>query len=114
MLKPGIQKLLGLAILFSFAACSKNGSGSDDDSNHLFSANDKTPPEILIFTPSAGQVFSNGNSINITGRITDDLGLYRGTIKIVNDANGNKSTVFGCTISISATRFLFQHPQTIL
>lgn len=114
MLKSGIQKLLGLAIMFSFAACSKSGSGSDDDSNHLFSANDKTPPEILIFTPSAGQVFSNGNSINITGRITDDLGLYRGTIKIVNDASGN--TVMSQSYEIHGLRlynFNINHPVSV-
>lgn len=89
MLRKKVQILSGLAIVFSFVACSKSGSGTDDDSNHLFSANDKTPPEVLIFTPSAGQVFSNGSTINMSGRITDDLGLYRGTIKIVNEATGN-------------------------
>jgi hypothetical protein len=89
MLKKSVQILSGLAIALSFAACSKSGSGTDEDSNHLFSANDITPPEILIFTPVAGQVFTNSSTINITGRITDDLGLYRGTIKIVNEATGN-------------------------
>lgn len=89
MLRKRVQILSGLAIVFSFVACSKSGSGTDDDGNHLFSANDKTPPEILIFTPVSGQVFANSSTINITGRITDDLGLYRGTIKIVNEATGN-------------------------
>jgi hypothetical protein len=32
-------------------------------------------------------VFISGNVINVTGRITDDLGLYRGSIRITNDAN---------------------------
>ena len=35
---------------------------------------------------SAGN--NSGNAINVTGRITDDFGLYRGTIRVVNDANG--------------------------
>lgn len=35
-------------------------------------------------------MFSNGNVISITGRITDDLGLYRCFVeKIVNEGNGN-------------------------
>lgn len=75
MLKKGVQILSWLLIAFSFAACSKSRSGSEDDCNNLFSANDKRPPEVLIFTPSTGQVFTNGSTKNITGRITDDLGL---------------------------------------
>ncbi len=54
MLRKGIRILSGLAIVCSVISCSKSGSGNDEDSNHLFSANDKTPPEVLIFTPSAG------------------------------------------------------------
>ena len=114
MLRKGIQILSGLAIVFSFASCSKSGSGSEDDSNHLFSANDKTPPEVLIFTPSAGQVFSNGSSINMTGRITDDLGLYRGTIKIVNENTGN--TVMSQSYEIHGLRlynFNINHPVSV-
>lgn len=75
------------AVIFS---CSKGGESTDDGSGgtHVNTPNDTTPPEIVITTPSAGQVFSNGQVINITGRITDDYGLYRGTIKVVNDATG--------------------------
>ncbi len=114
MLKKRIHILSGLAIVFSFVACSKSGSGSDNDSNHLFSANDKTPPEVLIFTPSAGQVFSNGSTINMTGRITDDLGLYRGTIKIVNEATGN--TIMSQSYEIHGLRlynFNISHPVSV-
>lgn len=114
MLKKGIQILSALAILFSFVACSKDGSGTDDDGNHLFSANDKTPPEILIFTPVSGQVFANSSTINITGRITDDLGLYRGTIKVVNEATGN--TVMSQSYEIHGLRlynFNINHPVSV-
>lgn len=114
MLKKGIQILSALVILFSFASCSKDGSGTDDDSNHLFSANDKTPPEILIFTPVSGQVFASNSTINITGRITDDLGLYRGTIKIVNEATGN--TVMSQSYEIHGLRlynFNINHPVSV-
>ncbi len=72
------------------ASCSKGGHGTDDSGGgpHVVTPNDTTPPEISIFTPTVSQVFSNGSVINITGKITDDFGLYRGTIRVVNDANG--------------------------
>lgn len=114
MLRKGLQILSGLAIVFAFATCSKSGSGTDDDGNHLFSANDKTPPEILIFTPVSGQVFANSSTINITGRITDDLGLYRGTIKIVNETTGN--TVMSQSYEIHGLRlynFNINHPVSV-
>lgn len=102
MRKKGFQIVLWPAAIFMLGACSKDSSGTDESSNHLFSANDKTPPEIIVFTPSANQVFSNANVINISGRITDDLGLYRGTIKIVNDANS--STVMSQAFEIHGLR----------
>lgn len=72
------------------AACSKSGGETDDGGGgpHVVTPNDVTAPEISIFTPTVNQIFSNGSVINITGRITDDFGLYRGTIRVVNDANG--------------------------
>ena len=45
-------------------------------------------PVLDIYTPGPNQIFSNGNTINITGKISDDLGLYNGSIRITNDANG--------------------------
>lgn len=81
-----------ILILFS-ASCSKGGGAADDHNNGGGggnpSPNDVTAPVLEIFTPTANQAFTSGNSINITGRITDDLGLYRGSIRITNDANGS-------------------------
>jgi len=77
--------------MVSVSACSKGGNETDDSGSggpHIVTPNDVTPPEISIFTPTVNQVFANGSTINITGRITDDYGLYRGTIRVVNDANG--------------------------
>ena len=102
MQKKRFTILLWLITILILGGCSKGNSGTDENSNHLFSANDKTPPEIIIFTPSANQVFSNGNVISITGRITDDLGLYRGTIKIVNE--GNVNTVMSQAFEIHGLR----------
>jgi hypothetical protein len=76
-------------ILFT-VACSKGGSSlTDDGGGHpTNSPNDTIPPTLNINTPTANQVFTSGNVINITGRITDDLGLFQGSIRITNDANG--------------------------
>ena len=81
-----------VAFVVFLAACSKTGSSSSDDGGggtHIPSPNDTTAPLLDIYTPTANQVFTSGSSINVTGRLTDDLGLYRGTIKITNDANGD-------------------------
>lgn len=81
-----------LTVIVMFESCSKSGTdtGTDDGSGgpHVIVTNDVTPPVISILTPADNQVFTSGNTINITGRLTDDLGLYRGTIKVINDANG--------------------------
>lgn len=80
------------AMLVVLLACSKGGTTTDDSGNggpHVVTPNDITPPEITILTPTLNQVFANGGVINITGKITDDFGLYRGTIRVVNDATGN-------------------------
>jgi hypothetical protein len=78
-------------VLISFSACTKGGDETDDSDGgpHIVTPNDVTPPEISIFTPTVNQVFSSGSVINITGRVTDDYGLYRGTIRVVNDVNGS-------------------------
>lgn len=73
------------------AACSKGGADTTNGGGggpHVDSPQDTTAPGVIITTPVAHQIYSSGNIINVTGRITDDLGLYRGTISITNDANG--------------------------
>jgi len=84
--------IIAIVVLAMLSACSK-GSGSGDD-NHGGgpqggSPTDTTAPMLDVFTPTANQVFTSGNAINVTGRITDDLGLYRGNIRIKDDATGN-------------------------
>lgn len=80
--------LFGIVVIMMY--CSKGGDPADDGSggSHVVTPSDIIPPVITIATPTANQVFSNGSNITISGRITDDLGLYRGTIKLVNDATG--------------------------
>lgn len=77
-------------LIVVFTACSKGGTTTDNDDGsggpHVVTPSDVTAPLITIITPSIDQVFTSGSVINITGRLTDDYGLYRGTIKITNDA----------------------------
>ena len=71
-------------------ACSKGGASTDNNGggpHPIPSPIDTIAPALNINTPASNQVFTSGNVINVTGRITDDLGLYRGSIRITNDAN---------------------------
>lgn len=49
---------------------------------------DTIPPSLVISTPVPDQVFQSGSTVTVSGRITDDLGLYRGTIRITQDGTG--------------------------
>jgi hypothetical protein len=90
-MKTRVYILLVLITGVMFAvACSKGGTSSDDGggAHPTPSPIDTIAPSLNINTPTSNQVFTSGNVINVTGRITDDLGLYRGSIRITNDANG--------------------------
>ncbi len=83
--------LVAMAIVLLAAACSKGGTPTNDDGNgnpHVENQADTIAPVIIINTPILDQVYTSGTIINVTGRITDDFGLYRGTIRITNDADG--------------------------
>lgn len=89
-MKTRIHILLFLITGALFAvACTKGGTSSDDgEGTHpIPSPIDTIAPVLNINTPIANQIFTSGNVINITGSITDDLGLYRGSIRVTNDAN---------------------------
>jgi phosphate-selective porin len=92
-MKMRIQDIFFFSVLvIVLAACSKGGTATDDgdgnDGQHVLTPTDVTAPIIEIATPAANQVFLSGNLITITGKLTDDYGLYRGSIRITNDANG--------------------------
>lgn len=79
-------------ILCLLQACSKSGGNTDDGTligngggagNNVI---DTIPPEIIIATPTANQTLRSGIPISITGRITDDIGMYRGSIRVYVDA----------------------------
>lgn len=73
-----------------FNACSKGGTTTEEPGGgpHVVTTNDTTKPVLDIYTPLDNELFTNGNNISITGKISDDLGLYRGAVRITNDANG--------------------------
>lgn len=83
--------ILFSAATVAVASCSKGGA-TDDTNNggggHINNPTDTTAPVLIINTPAENQVFPNGSVINVSGRITDTEGLYRGSIRITNDANG--------------------------
>jgi hypothetical protein len=70
------------------AACSKGGAVPEDNDPHNYNPADTIPPVLLVNTPIADQQFTSGASLNVTGNISDNEGLYRGSIRIINDANG--------------------------
>ena len=77
MMKRGIQYIYILLVII-FAACSKGGTTPADDNGsgpHVITPTDVTAPVIEITTQNADRVFISVNTINITGRLTDDYGL---------------------------------------
>lgn len=80
---------LSAAFMINFLGCSKGTSSDNNNDNdpHVVNPADTIAPIIEINAPTLDQVFSSGNIINITGKVTDGDGLYQGSIRIVNDAN---------------------------
>jgi hypothetical protein len=91
MKKIKLVLLSSTVFLISLVSCDKGSAYIDDGGDagsHVFNPQDVTAPEITINSPTPNQVFSSGSTMMITGRITDDYGLYRGTIKVIKDATG--------------------------
>ena len=90
-MKTGSKVILFLLVGITLFACSKGGvisdNGNDGGGGHVSNPSDTIAPVITITTPTPDQVYSNGATINVTGNISDNNGLYRGTIRITNDAN---------------------------
>lgn len=79
-----------LVMIFGAIACSRSGGAMynpGDENPHIFNPDDTTKPVIEIYSPLDNQVFNSGELVKVEGRVTDN-GLYRGSVKITNDANG--------------------------
>ncbi len=85
-----LQTPILLFVLFATAifSCTKAGSGTaKPDDPHVINFKDTVFPVVTIAKPTPNQVFKNGDVIEIAGKVTD-TSIYRGKLKIVNDANG--------------------------
>ena len=76
---------IGIAIVIT--ACSKAG-GTAEDELHIIDSSDTTMPIVQINSPSDNQSFISGDTIKVEGKVTDN-GLYQGSIRITDDANGS-------------------------
>ena len=79
--------LIGFTCLV-FIACTKvGGTALVDDPTH-FDPGDDVFPVIVLNKPSDNQVYANGDSIVVNGYATDNKIVYKGNIKIIDDAIG--------------------------
>jgi hypothetical protein len=107
--------IYGLIIItVAIIACSKTKGGSGNDDHHDGGdENDISFPVMRIDKPLADQVFVSGDTVTVDAFITDN-GLYRGKIKIVNDANGlvvdEKSVE---THFFTSYNFIFKHKTSV-
>jgi hypothetical protein len=89
----GITGILFSLLLITAFACSKGGTNEQQGGNggnigHDSGILDTIAPVLVVNTPTENQEFISGNSIAVSGNISDDLGLYQGSIRITNDATG--------------------------
>jgi hypothetical protein len=92
-MRKGVHYIfISLFVAGLMTACSKSGSSTDDGGGgggpHIVTDNDTTSPVLTVTTPLNNQLYANGSSISVSGTITDDMGLYRGSIRITNDVTG--------------------------
>jgi len=67
-------------------SCSKVGSPGEEPLDAI-DQNDDVFPTITVSKPTANQVFLNGDSIIVEGKVTDDKIVYKGKVQIKNDTN---------------------------
>jgi hypothetical protein len=68
------------------AACSKGGALAEEELHVPLDLSDSTLPVVEIHSPSDNEVFTSGDTIKVEGKVTDN-GLYRGSIRITDDAD---------------------------
>jgi hypothetical protein len=68
-------------------ACSKTG-GPGIDNPDLIDQNDDIFPVVTVIKPTNNQVYKSGDSVVVQGYATDNKIVYKGSVKITDDANG--------------------------
>ena len=84
-MKLRMKAILWLVPVLFLFSCTRNGIAPNDDP-HVVNLNDTIFPVITANNPLPDQVFINGETITIEGKVTDQ-GLYRGNIQILNTAS---------------------------
>ena len=79
--QTGIAAILSIVII----SCSKVGYAEQENPDAL-DLNDDIFPVITVSKPTAGQVYSSGDSIVVQGKTTDNKIVYKGKVRITNDA----------------------------
>ena len=81
--------IVGLAALLSviLVSCNKVGYAEEDNPDAI-DQNDDIFPVITVSKPTVGQVYVSGDSIVVQGKTTDDKIVYKGKVRITNDATG--------------------------
>ena len=82
-----VWSTLFFVLLIAIISCSKGGGTATEEDSHVFTPGDTTTPIVILNTPTDNQLFANGDIIKVDGKVTDNS-LYRGSIKITDDANG--------------------------
>ena len=81
--QTGMAAILSLVII----SCSKVGYAEQENPDAL-DLNDDIFPVITVSKPTAGQVYLSGDSIVVQGKTTDNKIVYKGKVRITNDATG--------------------------
>jgi hypothetical protein len=76
-------------------ACSKTGGPGAENPDQI-DQNDDVFPVLTVSKPGNNQVYASGDSIVVQGYATDNKVMYKGSVKIINDATGvtEKSQLF--------------------
>ena len=79
--------LVGMGALLSviIVSCNKVGYAEEDNPDAI-DQNDNIFPVITVSKPTANQVYVSGDSIVVQGKTTDDKIVYKGKVRITNDA----------------------------
>ena len=74
-----------MTIALIVVSCKKVGYAEEDDPDAI-DQNDDIFPVITVSKPGANQVYLSGDSIVVQGKTTDDKIVYKGKVRITNDA----------------------------